>query len=196
MDKLVYLGGAITGCTFDECTDWRDIVRDRVPKHIRTISPMRGKSHLKERESGEVIKMSYEEDHMASVKGINTRDFWDCSRCDLVFVNFTGATRVSIGTVMEIAWAKAFNKPVICCMEKDNIHHHAMLDYACCYIVETLEEGLDILSNVLSDDQELKYMDECNAEFNRKFNSHDSTVGEYVTIPLEERFGSAIIRKI
>ncbi len=200
MDKLIYLAGPITGCTFDGCTEWRDLVRNTVPKHIKTLSPMRGKAHLKAKSTGEVIKDHYKGDHMASVKGINTRDYFDVSRCDLVFVNFIGAKKVSIGTVMEIAWARAFSKPVICCMEHDNIHHHSMLDYACGYIVETLEEGLDILTNVLSDDQELKYMDDCAEEFNRKFSSHSSPNGEWVNkesvnINLNERFGSAVIKK-
>lgn len=159
MSNLVYLAGPITGCKYEECTDWRKQVRDRVGPHIKTYSPMRGKEHLKEKSEGTVIQDNYSDDMLANVKGINTRDYNDCRRADAIFVNFLGAHRVSIGTVMEIAWARALQIPVVCVMEKDNMHHHSMLDYACGYIVETLDEGIDVLTALLSSDQELTRMD-------------------------------------
>lgn len=156
MTHLVYLAGPITGCTYAECTDWRTVVRDAVPSHIQTISPMRGKQRLKEISSGSKILMSYEDNPLTSVKGINTRDYNDVKRSAAVFVNFTGAERISVGTVMEIAWAKAFSIPTICVMEKDNMHHHSMLDYACGYVVETLEEGIEILKVLLGNDNQVE----------------------------------------
>lgn len=155
MDNLVYLGGPITGLTYDGCTEWRDLVRKKVGSHINTISPMRGKQRLKEISQGAAILDCYDYDYLASYKGINTRDYWDVQRCSIVFVNFLGATKVSIGTVMEIAWARAFNKPVICVMEPDNIHKHSMLDFACGYVVPTLEIGIEILNALLSTDTQL-----------------------------------------
>jgi hypothetical protein len=34
-----------------------------------------------------------------------TRDRFDATRCDVLLVNLLGAERVSIGTMMEVAWA-------------------------------------------------------------------------------------------
>jgi len=156
MNNLVYLGGPITGLTYDGCTEWREQVMEEVGEEINTISPMRGKQRLKEIANGDVIKDCYDYDILASYKGINTRDYWDVQRCDIVFVNFLGATKVSIGTVMEIAWARAFDKPVICVMEDDNIHKHSMLTYACGYIVNNLETGIVILKALLKTDRQQK----------------------------------------
>ncbi len=153
--KKVYLAGPITGVTYTDCTDWRDYMRDKLPSNIETYSPMRGKTRLSDRANGNVILDSYEDDPLSSNKGINARDYNDVKTCDAVFVNFLGAKRVSIGTVMEIAWARAFNKPVVCVMEKDNLHNHSMLNYACGFILETLEEGADVLTAILSSDKEL-----------------------------------------
>jgi nucleoside 2-deoxyribosyltransferase len=153
----VYLAGPITGCSYNECTDWRQSIRDAVGPHIQTFSPMRGKERLKEKEAGSVIKDHYTDSALTTVKGINTRDHNDVKRADALFVNLLGAKRVSIGTVMEIAWARAYSKPIICIMEEDNIHHHSMLNYSCGYIVDTLAEGVEILNVLLSSDQELEY---------------------------------------
>jgi nucleoside 2-deoxyribosyltransferase len=152
---LVYLAGPIAGCTYGECTDWREGVRRAAPASIHTLSPMRGKQRLKEIEAGSTIKGVYEQNPLTSAKGINTRDFNDVRRADAVFVNFLGAKKVSIGTVMEIAWARAFSKPVVCVMESDNVHRHTMLEYACGYIVETLDEGVEVLATILGTDNQL-----------------------------------------
>lgn len=152
---LVYLAGPITGVTYDGCTEWRTWVKDNVDEDILTLSPMRGKQYIKERSKNGFVEMSYEDSHLSSAKGINTRDYNDVRRADAIFVNFLGATKVSIGTVMEIAWARAFNIPVVCVMEKDNIHHHSMLDYACGVIAETIEEGIVTLEALLLPDTKI-----------------------------------------
>ncbi len=53
------------------------------------------------------------------------------------------AQKVSIGTVMEIAWAKAFQIPVIVIMEKEgNLHDHPMIRDCIGFRVETLLEAI------------------------------------------------------
>lgn len=180
--KTIYLAGPITGVTYNGCTEWREFVSDRVPNHVHTLSPMRGKEHLKHKEANGVIDDHYLDDTLASVKGINTRDYWDVQKCDLIFVNLLGATRVSIGTVMEIAWARAFDKPVICIMEDDNIHNHSMLNYTCGYIVRTMEEALDVLEAVICTDKELKWLEKERAEFRKKEKGNKGTgnIGQFI----------------
>ena len=155
MSNYVYLAGPITGLTFGECTDWRDQVRDAVPDFIQTVSPMRGKQRLKEIAENLPILDSYEDNPLTSSKGINMRDYNDVKRSSVIFVNFLGAKRVSIGTVIEIAWAFQMQKPVICVMEPDNIHQHSMLNHACGYIVPTLEAGIQLLISTIADDKQI-----------------------------------------
>lgn len=152
---LVYLAGPITGLSYDGCTEWRTWVKENIDEEILTLSPMRGKQYIKERSENGVVDMSYEDTHLSSAKGINTRDYNDVRRADAIFVNFLGAKIVSIGTVMEIAWARAFSIPVVCVMEKDNIHSHSMLNYACGIITETLEEGILNLEALLLPDTKI-----------------------------------------
>lgn len=153
---LVYLAGPITGLTYNGCTEWREEIKDNLmanSPHIKTLSPMRGKQRIEL--LGGTIKDVYEDNPLTSEKGISTRDYNDVKRSDAIFVNLLGAQRVSIGTVMEIAWARAFQIPVILVMEKGNMHDHSMLRYASGFIVDNIEDGIEMLRVVLGPDDTL-----------------------------------------
>ena len=142
-----YLAGPITGLSFNGANDWRTGVINALPPHIIALSPLRGKEYL---EKEVALKDSYDMHVLSTSKAIVTRDRFDATRCDVLFVNLLGAKIVSIGTVMEIAWADAHRIPIIVVMEKGNIHTHGMLTEASSYIVETLDEGIFILKSILT----------------------------------------------
>ncbi len=160
MSKTVYLAGPITGETFEGCTDWREFARKSLAPGICGLSPLRAKDYL----AGEnKIGDSYEGLALSSARGIMTRDYFDVQNCDIVIANVKGASSVSIGTVMEIAWAKAFDKPLILVIEpsefeatgnlrsRGNIHEHAMIREATGFRVETLEEAVLVANAILAD---------------------------------------------
>jgi len=156
----IYLAGPITGLTYDDCTSWRDYVKNNLPDYIHTLSPMRGKDHLaikKQTDDNHVIQNSYEGNVMTSSKGINTRDYNDVKRSDVVLINLLDTKKVSIGTVMEIAWCRAFDIPTILIMEDEgNIHEHVMLTYDIGFRVTNLEQAISVAISLCSTDQELK----------------------------------------
>jgi len=139
----IYLSGPISGLTFGECTDWREYVAARLPG---SVSPLRGKEFLK---SVGVINQSYENHPFATAKGITTRDRNDVRTCDLMLVNLLGATKITIGTMIEIGWADAFRKPIVLVMEEDNLHSHPILNTCCGFICRTLDEGIECAKIVL-----------------------------------------------
>lgn len=143
-DFIVYLAGPITGCSYDGCTDWRELAMKKFPEGVVGLSPMRSKEYLIGKTT---VADQYDEKVLSTQRGIFARDSWDCRRCDAILINMLGAETVSIGTVMEIAWAHAFNKPVVLVMEKEgNIHEHSMLREACPWRVETLDEGIAVIA--------------------------------------------------
>lgn len=157
---LVYLAGPITGCSFDECVDWREDFCKSLMPEIIGLSPMRGKSYFEgtknidDKEWPEDLNKNSKnfllKDVLSSDRGIITRDFNDCRRADAIFVNFLGAKRVSIGTVMEIAWAKAFNIPLVVAMEDEgNLHDHSMIKECIGYRVNNLDAAKVVLKALL-----------------------------------------------
>lgn len=149
----VYLAGPISGLTYGGATEWRDgVIRDLAEFGIKGLSPMRCKEFLQNETDG-FSKTCEKYGHinvLASPRGIMTRDRFDATRCDVLLVNLLGATTVSIGTVMEIAWADACRTPIVCAMEAGNIHEHAMVNEALGYRVDTLEEAVSLVKAILS----------------------------------------------
>lgn len=140
----VYLAGPITGTTYDGCTNWRQYVMDHLPEGIVGLSPMRHKDYLLNETQ---VQDTYENSILSCQRGIFARDSWDCRRCDAILVNLLGAERVSIGTVMEIAWGHAFHKPIVLVMEENNnIHEHAMIREACPFRARSIEEAIEVLT--------------------------------------------------
>ena len=149
MGKLtVYLAGPISGCDYLEATDWRDYVEDALnSSEVKCLNPMRNKEMLEEETS--MSPLGY--DHpLTTQRGVMTRDHNDCIHADLVFVNLLGPKRVSIGTVMELAWAWEKRIPIVCLMEKDNCHQHIMLRETMDYPLEDVDSGIEIAKAILA----------------------------------------------
>lgn len=145
----VYLAGPITGLNFAGAVDWRKAATAYLEPHgIRGVSPMRAKDYL----AGErdLQAMGYETHPLSTPQGILTRDRWDCTHSDAVLFNFVGASRISIGTCMEVAWADLARVPAVLCMEEGNAHEHGMVVAACGWRVHSLEDGLELLVAILN----------------------------------------------
>ncbi len=150
-----YLAGPITGLTHDESVDWRDYAKGRLAEDDSNIvgySPMRAKEYLREVGVISGRPEAYDDYILSSAKGIMYRDSWDCATADLILVNFMGAEKISVGTVMEIAMGWAYRKPVVIAMEDSNPHHHPMLDVAAGWICPDLDYAIDIARAILLPD--------------------------------------------
>jgi nucleoside 2-deoxyribosyltransferase len=145
---VVYLAGPITGLSYDGAVGWREDAEAHLDAYgIGTADPMRGKSYLSGQDE---IKDSYADHAMSTAHAIFKRDRMDCRKCDALLVNFLGAEKVSIGTVMEIAWADANGIPVVIVMEPDNLHQHSMVKEAAYVVADTLDEGIQITRRLLA----------------------------------------------
>lgn len=139
---LIYLAGPITGVSYDTTVAWRDDVSLAFGDSFTCYSPMRHKEYL----AGEVsIADAYSDKIMSGQRGIFGRDMFDVQRTDALFINFLDARRVSIGTVMEMTLAWYMRHPVVVVMETENIHRHSMLMESTPWVVETLDEGVEIM---------------------------------------------------
>ena len=145
--RKVYLAGPICGLTYDGAQEWRDIFRKEVDPRIEAFSPLRGKEYLKMRGS---LEGAYHEFPMSTDQGITARDRFDCMGADLVVFNMLGATRVSIGTMIEFGWCDAARNPAIVIMEKEgNIHDYPMVRQIAQFRVDNLADAINITNIIL-----------------------------------------------
>jgi nucleoside 2-deoxyribosyltransferase len=151
MSTKVYLAGPIAGLDYAGATDWRRQVAAELQEDgIEAYSPMRAKEYLRHIESFAKDCTPYGAGNvLSSNRGITTRDRWDATRCDLLFVNLLHAKSVSIGTVIEIAWADLLRIPIVCAMEKENPHEHGMILEMIGFRLPTLIEAVDIAKAIL-----------------------------------------------
>ena len=148
--KSVYLAGPISGLTYKGCTSWRDYVSDRLAPAIKAFSPLRAKEYLASLPS--ISGHGDEYKHlgvMSTSRGVMTRDRYDCTTCDVLFVNLLGAAIVSIGTCMEIAWADLKRIPIVCAIDDAGPHNHMMINEAIGFRVHSLDEAIDVTKAIL-----------------------------------------------
>lgn len=176
MDYLIYLAGPIAGLSWEAATKWRkDLIekfKDASTGRINYIalSPLRGKEYL---ENETDIKNSYH--RMLTPKATTERNLNDIRRSDLIIVNFIGAEKVSIETVLEIGAAKALNIPIILVIEDPkeitidsdtisltngdtsvkylstwkNIHDHSMIRESSSLITSHIDDAFDFALHLL-----------------------------------------------
>lgn len=152
--SLVYLAGGIAGLSGQDATDWRKLAVGRLWRdfQIDTRDPMRAKKFLSQQRQ---ISRDFHDYTASGVfftsRGIMTRDFNDVKQCDALLVNLLGATVPSLGTIMELAWAYAMQKPAVVVIEESGNPHdlHPMIHEAMPFRVTTLDEGIAAIAVVL-----------------------------------------------
>ena len=147
MSKKVYLAGPISGLTYDGAQEWRLDFKNRVKPGIDAYSPLRGKEYLTMRGP---LEGSYDDFPLSTDIGITTRDRYDCMGADLVVFYLLGATRISIGTMIEIGWCDAARNPAILVMEKEgNVHDYPMVRQIAQFRVDNLDDAIKMTEMIL-----------------------------------------------
>ncbi len=149
MANSVYLAGPISGGTYEGTTEWRTYAAQQLAP-IRCLDPMRGKTELR----GEVAIRDHYQRPLTAIQGILGRDRYDVMRCDVILANLCDAQRVSIGTVMEIAWADLLRKPIVVVMAEGNPHWHGMIRGVATAVVSTLDEALAAVRDIIGEESE------------------------------------------
>jgi nucleoside 2-deoxyribosyltransferase len=138
MRQFVYLSGPMMGYKHNEVNDWRAYASEKLNnEYVKCLSPMR----------------TWTEEHLPDEtdKWINRRDYFDCTRASCVLVNITMMKHLSIGTIMEIAWAYQAQIPVICICNEGGPQKHPMLRDSITHEVYSLDEGIAFVKELLSE---------------------------------------------
>lgn len=119
---VVYFAHPISGLPLNVVQDYYQSVRERFGTicYVRTPMDIIARTDLKER------KESFKEPGMAN-DVITNRDYGFVRECDVIFANLSKCTRPSIGSIMEIAWAYAYDKYIMIVMDEEGIHEHGMI---------------------------------------------------------------------
>ena len=156
--RFVYLAGPISGCNFDEATNWRQYVSAAFQKDIIGVSPMRLKDWcsrvLKISDVDQYKEVASDVEYLLSgeSRAIRTRDFNDVKTADMIFMylprNLNGR-QPSWGTVIELGWASAQNVPIVLVTDDETLAKHPLVRESVGWIVPDIGTGIAVVNSVL-----------------------------------------------
>lgn len=145
----IYLAGPISGKGYDEVVGLYvqkiELLQDF---GYEVLCPMTGKQYLR----NELEFKSHGFTNPVSTNhAIFNRDKWMVSQSDVVLADLSNSgERVSIGTMMEMAWSNLSGKHVVAVVPDGNIHNHAFVLEAADIIFKTPEESYQYLHDLIS----------------------------------------------
>lgn len=143
MSFKIYCVHPIAGLSADEVFDYYEVTKTNLLSFgYQVMHPMLGKNFL--RTEKKFKKYDYK-NPLITDHAIIGRDHWMVTQADIIYANFLGSKAVSIGSVMELAWAYELNKLTVVVMDRKNIHMHAFVLEAADIIFETTKEAMDYL---------------------------------------------------
>jgi nucleoside 2-deoxyribosyltransferase len=156
MKAFVYLAGPILGQTEGQANNWRERVADKLKDHgIVGISPLRC-----EPIHGPVYGTGYPDEKFGSPRAILSKNMFDVKRCDMTLAYLPKPVvdisrwpydqpHHSWGTMQELAWARAFDRPAILVTNDTSIRDHPVLNASAGWVLETLDEATEVLIGIL-----------------------------------------------
>jgi nucleoside 2-deoxyribosyltransferase len=144
----IYTAGPISGQSYDQVMKrYRGQVTSLQDMGYEVICPMTGKEYL--RTELEFKAHGYDKHPVSTNHAIKERDRWMVGSVDIVLVDFTEcAGIVSIGSVMELAWADELKKHTIVVMEEGNIHEHCFVLECADIVFRTMDEAYTYLADL------------------------------------------------
>lgn len=144
----IYLAGSISGLSYDEVVNSYKNKSDILENNgYEILCPMTGKTYL--RNEIQFKASDYENFPVSTNHAIFERDKWMVHQCDIILADLSlSGERVSIGTMMELAWASLLGKHTILILPKGNIHKHAFVLEAADIVFETEFEAFKYLADL------------------------------------------------
>jgi nucleoside 2-deoxyribosyltransferase len=151
----IYLAGPISGRGYDEVVSmYATKISFLTEQGYECLCPMTGKQYL--RNEIEFKASGYDKYPVSANHAIVERDRWMVMQSDIVLADLSNSgDRVSIGTMMELAWAHHMGKHTIGIIPEGNVHNHAFVLEACDIVFKTSQEAykyLEDLANGLTEE--------------------------------------------
>lgn len=150
MSKFVYLAGPITGCTMGEAREWRaEVALELSNFGIIGISPLRCEPIVEDARYG----LSYPDPKFGTAQAIGSKNLFDVRHCDMVLAYLPMPSisqgHQSWGTIIEIAWAFALEKPAILVTNDLAVKQHPVIQACAGWMLDNLDDGVETLIGIL-----------------------------------------------
>jgi nucleoside 2-deoxyribosyltransferase len=141
---LIYLAGIIDGKNIEKCKEWRTQIINHYTNWKNTnqnygdvcfLNPINGENQISEDGLSS---------HIPS-RAILDKDYNAIKKCDLFIVNMNvfGVNRPPIGTIMEIAFAYEFKKPIIMITQDEIYKKHPFVSNMISWYFNSVDDLLN-----------------------------------------------------
>lgn len=149
MTIFIYGAGPITGHTEGNAKDWRHGLQASLLPGIKVISPLRCEPSI----NGSYVG-TYDDPLFGTAQAITSKNKLDVRRCDAVLAYMPLALTQdwpSVGTLEEVGWATADQKPVILVTDNPRLSNHAILSHNVGWNLRTLEQAARLINGLFGD---------------------------------------------
>lgn len=147
----VYLAGPIAGCNETEAKDWRQWMRNQLsPMNIQGISPLRCEPLIGARYKTP-LEIGYSDPKFGTARAIASKNMTDVKRCDMTLCYMPKHLAFSKGTLVELAWAKAYEKPTVLVTDDEVTAAHPCVQACAGWVLETLDDAVELIVGILGD---------------------------------------------
>lgn len=150
MKHAVYLAGPIEGLSEHEAKSWRRDIKAVLAQHnIMGISPLRCEPSYNGRYNSLGFENAQADDQcFGTAQAIGAKNEFDVRTCDIILAFLPS---LSIGTIIEIAWGKVLNKPVIVVTQEPKLKLHPVIQHCSSWSLDTLDDAVDVITGILGD---------------------------------------------
>lgn len=146
MKRTVYLAGPILGRTAAEANNWRAAFSTELVRYgIVGVSPLRCEPLI-----GDRYDLNYPDPRFGTPRAISSKNRLDVKMCDMTLAYMPHDYPLSKGTLGELFWADAYEKPTILVTKDKSLSEHPVIQAASDWILESLDDALDVISGVLA----------------------------------------------
>lgn len=139
----IYLAHPVSGLSYEDVANYYVGMSMLLKQAGYTIlSPMTAKECLRTEKK---LRAHGYDNPISTNHAIIERDRWMVCKADIVYVNLMNATDVSIGCMMELAWAHDRGKHTVVSVPEDNVHRHAFVLEAADIVFDNHEDAYDYL---------------------------------------------------
>lgn len=145
--KTVYLAGPIMGTTVAQANDWREAVALKLSRFgIQGISPLR----CEPPGISGVYAGSYDDPKFGTLKAIASKNVFDTRECTLTLCYMPAEMPLSVGTLIELALAYAYGKPVILVTDSPLLLGHPLVRQCAGWCLPTLDDAVELIIGLLA----------------------------------------------
>lgn len=146
-DPTIYLAGPMTGLTYEEISTWRNKA-DKFLRHVgwHVLSPVTDKMATDHPINDDAKRDTEHRPIVRTSSAFVSQDIFYVKHSDAILANFTGAKKVSLGTIWELGVADALGKMIVSVIEPGSVHDHSFVRRRSSLFVPTMDEALEYLS--------------------------------------------------